>query len=86
MDTQGRPRELRYFRDVDGREADFLLTQARQPVGLVEVKWDEAEISSALRYLCRRFPGVPAWQVNAVGSKDCLSPDGIRVAPACCCG
>lgn len=82
VDTQGRPLELRYFRDIDGREVDFVLTQAKQPIGFVEVKWDDAEISPALRYLSQRFPGVPAWQVSAAGSKDYLSSDGIRVAPA----
>jgi uncharacterized protein len=39
-------------------------------------------VSPSLRYLQRRFPDVPAWQVSAVGNKDFETADGIRVAPA----
>jgi predicted AAA+ superfamily ATPase len=82
VDTQGRDVELRYYRDIDGREVDFVLVDAGRPVGFVECKWDDAEVAPALRYLHQRFPDVPAWQVSAVGRKDFETPDGIRVAPA----
>ena len=81
-DTQGRPVELRYFRDIDGREVDFVLTEEAKPIALVECKWGDAEVSSALRYLRQRLPKVPAWQVSAVGTKDFETVEGIRVAPA----
>ena len=29
-----------------------------------------------------RFPKCEAWQISAVGTKDYVTPDGIRVAPA----
>jgi len=82
VDTQGRSVELRYFRDIDGREVDFVLCERGSPIAMVECKWGDAEISSALRYLSQRFPGVPVWQISAVGTKDYETPDGIRVAPA----
>jgi hypothetical protein len=82
LDTQGRAVELRYYRDIDGREVDFVLTDHARPIGFVECKWDDAEVSPSLRYLCRRFPGVPAWQLSAVGKKDFETAEGIRVAPA----
>ena len=81
MDTQGRAVELRYFRDIDGREVDFVLIDQGKAIGFVECKWDDAEASSSLRYLRQRFPSVPAWQVSAVGKKDFETADGIRVAP-----
>jgi len=81
-DTQGRDVGLRYFRDVDGREVDFILTDGRRPVGAVECKWDDAPISPGLLYFSARFPDVPAWQVSAVGKRDYISREGIRVAPA----
>ncbi len=81
-DTAGDAVELRYYRDVDGREVDFVLIRGTRPVGFVECKWDDAEVSSSLRYLRQRFPGVQTWQVSAVGKKDYETPDGIRVAPA----
>ena len=82
VDTQGRAVELRYFRDVDGREVDFVLTERQRPIAFVEAKWSDEPIAPALRYLKRRFPQVPAWQVSAAGARDYLDRDGIRVAPA----
>ena len=82
QDTEGRDVELRYFRDRDGREVDFVVVEGRRPQLLVECKWGDAEVDRGLRYLKQRFPEADAWQVSAVGSKDYRAPDGIRVAPA----
>jgi uncharacterized protein len=82
QDTQGLDLELRYFRDVEGREVDFVVTERRKPVLLVECKWADAELDRSLRYLKTRFPKCEAWQVSATGRRDYVSPDGIRVSPA----
>ncbi len=82
QDTQGRDLELRYFRDTDGREVDFVVTERRQPVLLVECKWSDAKIDKALKYLKARFPEAEAWQISARGTKNFVDPIGIRVAPA----
>ena len=74
--------ELRDFRDVDGREVDFVLTEGSKPIGIVECKWDDAEVLPALRYLRQRLPEVPALQVSAVGIKNFETADGTRVASA----
>jgi uncharacterized protein len=81
-DVQGRDVELRYFRDVDGREVDFVVTERRQPILLVEAKLGDAPVDSSLRYLRAKFPKCDAWQIHAEGSKDYRTPEGIRVAPA----
>lgn len=81
-DTEGLDLELRYFRDVDSREVDFVVTERRRPVLFVEAKLGDADVDRGLRYLVARFPKVPAWQVSAVGKKDYETPEGIRVAPA----
>jgi predicted AAA+ superfamily ATPase len=82
QDARGRDLELRYFRDTDGREVDFVVVEGRQPLLLVECKWGDAEADRSLRYLKVRFPEAEAWQVSAVGRKDYVTPEGIRVAPA----
>jgi uncharacterized protein len=82
QDTQGRGLELRYFRDVDGREVDFVVTERRKPLLAVESKWADAEIDRSLRYFKARFPDCEAWQISAVGRKDYVSSEGIRVSPA----
>ncbi|NRF66992.1 ATP-binding protein [Aquincola sp. S2] len=82
IDTEGRDLELRYFRDIDGREVDFLITERRQPIAMVECKLGDDVVSPGLRYLKARFPDVIAWQVSAHGVRDYLSVEGVRVAPA----
>lgn len=82
QDREGAEVELRHFRDVDGREVDFLLVERRQPRLMVECKWGDGEIGRGLRYLKARFPEAEAWQITASGSKDYETPEGIRVSPA----
>ena len=81
-DAQGRDLELRYFRDTDGREVDFVVLEDRSVLLLVEAKQAEARVDRSLRYLKRRFPDAEAWQVVAEGAKDFIDPEGIRVTPA----
>ena len=82
QDVEGRDLELRYFRDTDAREVDFVVVERRAPVMMVEAKWSDQNVDGGLRYLKAKFPAAPAWQVSAVGRKDYVTPEGIRVAPA----
>jgi uncharacterized protein len=82
IDTEGRDLELRYFRDIDGREVDFVVTERRVPVAFVECKLGDDAVAPGLRYLKARFPAVTAWQVSAQGVRDYVSAEGVRVAPA----
>jgi len=82
VDVSGRNLELRYFRDIDGREVDFVIVEDRRPRAFIECKWSDADISRGLKYLKARFSDCEACQVSAVGKKDYISADGIRVMPA----
>jgi uncharacterized protein len=82
QDVEGLDLELRYFRDVDGREVDFVVTDRRKPVLMVEAKVNDMAVDPGVRYLKAKFPDCPAWQIHAEGSKDYQTPEGIRVAPA----
>ncbi len=82
QDTEGLDVELRYFRDVDGREVDFVVVVGRRPTHLIECKASDAPVDRGLRYLKLRFPDAEAWQISATGSKDFVTPEGVRVAPA----
>jgi predicted AAA+ superfamily ATPase len=81
QDTEGRDVELRYFRDVDGREVDFVVVERRRPTRLVECKWSDVPVDRGLRYLKLRFPDCEAWQLSAVGTKDFVSPEGNSRLP-----
>lgn len=82
QDTEGRDLELRYFRDTDGREVDFVVTERGLPVKMVECKLTGGRLDRSLRYLKRRYPEADAWQLSATGDQDYLSPEGIRVCSA----
>lgn len=82
QDSEGRLLELGYFRDIDGREVDFIVVENRKPVMAIECKWNDTEISKGLRYFKERFPRCEAWQISAIGKKDFVSGEDIRLSPA----
>jgi predicted AAA+ superfamily ATPase len=82
MDAQGRELELRYFRDVDGREVDFVVTERSKPILIVEAKWNDQDPDRSLRYLKAKFPDIDCWQISAVGKKAFVTKEDIHVCPA----
>ena len=82
VDIEGRDLELRYFRDVDGREVDFVVTEAHKPVLAVECKLTPGPLDRGIRYFAARFPDAEAWQVSFEGAKHLQTPDGVQLAPA----
>jgi predicted AAA+ superfamily ATPase len=81
-DAEGYRTELRYFRDIEGREVDFVAVEDGKPVLFVECQSSNREVSPALRYLKTRFPATPAWQICPGDSADYVTREGVRVAPA----
>lgn len=82
QDTAARDVDLRYFRDTDGREVDFVVTENGRPLWMIECKLGDADVDRGIRYLHARFPAAEAWQISARGIKDFQTPDGIRVTSA----
>jgi hypothetical protein len=63
-DTEGHPMELRFLRDTDKREVDFVVLQNRKPVFAVECKSGERGLSPAIRYFAERTPIPRFFQVH----------------------
>lgn len=86
QDVQGENFELRYFRDVNGHEVDFILTRGGKPWCAVEVKHREQSIDKNLKYLLERVTIPHAFQVHLDGKKDWepkkINGCRIRVLPA----
>ena len=78
-DTQGYGMELRYIRDTDGREVDFVVLRDGAPLFAVECKSGERDVGSSLKYFQRRV-SVPAWYQVHLGSND-RPVQGIRLLP-----
>lgn len=82
QDVEGVDLELRFFRDVDRREVNFVVVQDRQPVLFVECKLADRDIDRPLRYLKKRFPDAEAVQISLAGEREYRTPDGLRAMPA----
>ena len=77
--------ELRYLRDKQKREVDFLVVKDRKPWFLVEVKRSETSLSPSLAYFQRQTKATYAFQVViSLGYQpvDCFKVHRPVVVPA----
>ncbi|MFN2267306.1 MAG: ATP-binding protein [Desulfonatronovibrio sp.] len=78
-DTQGHRMELRFLRDTDLREVDFVVLKDKKPIFAVECKSGQDNLSPALGYFQERTPVTEMYQVH-LGTRDFVKK-GIRVMP-----
>jgi hypothetical protein len=81
-DTEGRDIELRYFRDIEGREVDFVVLENGTPKQFIECKYADTTISPHLLYLRRKFPQVETLQIVAAAGIDRIATEGVRLLSA----
>jgi uncharacterized protein len=83
QDSEGRDMELRYFRDIDRREVDFVIMDKNKPVHFIECKKSaDRQPVLSLKYLKARFPKVNATQVSLEDRTDVMTKEDIRMCPA----
>lgn len=78
-DTEGYKMELRFIRDTDKREVDFVVLQDKKPLFAVECKTGEKNLSPAIPYFSART-NIPKFYQVHLGTKDVLK-DGFRILP-----
>lgn len=81
-DTEGEDYELRYFRDIESREVDFVITRNNKIEVAIECKYDSTKISSHLKYLKSKFPNILAIQLSQEDDINYVSKDGIKIISA----
>ena len=80
-DRDGYDYRIHYLRDKDKREVDFLVVKDGKPHVLVEAKWNDSQISSALGYYAKRLK--PKHVVQVLGElSQSYQKEGIRVVSA----
>jgi predicted AAA+ superfamily ATPase len=80
-DTQGFEMELRFIRDTDLREIDFVVLKDRKPLFAVECKSGDQRPSKHLMYFAERLP-IPVFYQIHLGKTDQESVDRrIRIIP-----
>lgn len=80
-DTQGHVMELRFLRDTDKREIDFVVIKDKKPLFAVECKTGERGLSPHIKYFKNRLPIPKYYQVH-LGTKSFTDADtGAMVMP-----
>lgn len=79
-DTQGEQMELRFLRDMEKREVDFVVLKNKKPLFAVECKTGEKKVSPHLSYFKQRT-SIPRFYQVHLGERDYSSQEGIRVLP-----
>jgi predicted AAA+ superfamily ATPase len=81
QDWEGYNMELRYLRDTDSREIDFVVLKDNQPIFAVECKLNDADLSPAIKYFKDRTQ-IPIFYQVHMGNHDYVHADtGSRVLP-----
>lgn len=79
-DTEGYKMELRFLRDINGHEVDFVVIKNKKPLFAVECKSGEKQISSHIQYF-RERTNIPKFYQVHLGSKVYGHADVGRVLP-----
>jgi len=77
-DREGYRYELRYVRDKEGREVDFLIIKEGIVEELVEAKYSDENVSRSLVYYTQRLKPKKATQITATIKRP-YDKDNIRV-------
>lgn len=80
QDTEGHNMELRYLRDTDGREIDFVVIKDKKPMFAVECKSGDRELTKHIPYFKERTKIPEFYQVH-MQNKDYGNAKTGRVMP-----
>lgn len=81
-DRDGHRCELRYLRDKEGREIDFVVVKDGKIDGLVEAKLSDSQVAPALRYYAERLQPTRALQVVGDLKKAAVRKGALSVVSA----
>jgi predicted AAA+ superfamily ATPase len=79
-DTEGYRMELRFLRDIEGREVDFVVIQNKKPLFAVECKVGAKQVSPSVKYFSERTSIPMFYQVHS-GTSDFQHSEKIWVLP-----
>lgn len=79
-DSQGDKMELRFIRDTEGREIDFVVMKDKKPLFAVECKTGERSASPHLKYFAART-NIPKFYQVHLGQRSFAVTDNIQVVP-----
>jgi predicted AAA+ superfamily ATPase len=72
-DVEGHKMELRYLRDVDGHEIDFVVLKNKKPIFAVEAKSGDTSVSKSIKYF-RERTNIPIFYQVHFSSQEYAEP------------
>ena len=78
-DTKGDTRNLFYLRDKDKHEIDFLLTEDKKPIAMIEAKWRNDNLSPHFKIFSKFFKKIKKIQLVKDLRKEKTYPDGSEI-------
>jgi predicted AAA+ superfamily ATPase len=79
-DTEGIKMEIRFLRDIEGREIDFVVLKKGKPLFAVECKTGDKKISPHLKYFSERT-NIPMFYQVHQGDRRQMVSDRISMLP-----
>ncbi|MDF3819580.1 DUF4143 domain-containing protein [Leptospira sp. 96542] len=79
-DVEGHKMELRYIRDTDKREVDFVVIQNKKPKFAVECKLSDTNLTPSIPYFVERTPVPRFYQVH-MGNVQKQVSDKVTILP-----
>ncbi|NBX17459.1 MAG: ATP-binding protein [Proteobacteria bacterium] len=79
-DAHGDKMELRFLRDIEKREIDFVVLRDKKPIFAVECKTGEKQLSPAIKYFKERT-SIPMFYQVHLGRKSSEPEGGLRILP-----
>ncbi len=79
-DTQGDMMELRFLRDIDKREVDFVVLKNKKPLFAVECKTGEKSVSDHIKYFKART-SIPMFYQVHLGTMNYRPDERIQILP-----
>ncbi len=77
-DCLGEEGKLYYLKDKDGREIDFCITANNTPSLLIEVKWNDSNLSPNFETFKKFFPNIKMVQVSKILNREKTYPNGAE--------
>lgn len=79
-DTEGDQMDLRYIRDKEKREMDFIVLKNKKPIFAVECKTGERKLARHIPYFSERL-GIPIFQVHIGTDDEHIAKYNTRIIP-----
>ena len=80
-DWEGYKMDLRYIRNREGKEVDFLVIQEGRPLFAVECKYHKTTLSPSLKYFREKLDEIPKFYQVHMSPDDYQVDNKVRVLP-----